>query len=93
MLKIKDFELDKTNTTVLLITRVEEKETRAGKPYCCIEFSDGESTIKANAWDSTKEGFTSKYPERTLVSATLYTKLYEGRTDYQLQSCSAPTEQ
>ena len=92
MLKIKDFELDKTNTTVLLITRVEEKETRAGKPYCCIEFSDGESTIKANAWDSTKEGFTSKYPERTLVSATLYTKLYEGRTDYQLQSCSAPTE-
>lgn len=33
-----------------------------------------------------------KYPERTLVSATLYTKLYEGRTDYQLQSCSAPTE-
>ena len=29
MLKIKDFELDKTNTTVLLITRVEEKETRA----------------------------------------------------------------
>ena len=79
MLKIKDFELDKTNTTVLLITRVEEKETRAGKPYCCIEFSDGESTIKANAWDSTKEGFTSKYPERTLVSATLYTKLYEDR--------------
>ena len=92
MLKIKDFELDKTNNTVLLITRVEEKKTRAGKPYCCIEFSDGESTIKANAWDSTKEGFTSKYPERTLVSATLYTKLYEGRTDYQLQSCSAPTE-
>ena len=37
MLKIKDFELDKTNNTVLLITRVEEKETRAGKPYCCIE--------------------------------------------------------
>lgn len=92
MLKIKDFKLDESNKTVLLITKVEERETKTRKAYCCIEFSDGETIIEAKAWDSTKEGFTSKYPERTLVSATIYTKIYEGRMDYQLQNCSIPSE-
>ena len=81
-LKIKELELNKKTSTVVLLQSVEESETKSGRPYCRLTLSDGESTIVANLWDTEKAKL--KVEEKTLISAELYPKMYQENVSYEL---------
>lgn len=80
--KIKDLELNKKTTTVVLLQAVEESETKTGRPYCKLTLSDGETTVTANIWDTEKANL--KVPERSLMTCELYPKMYQESVSYEV---------
>lgn len=80
--KIKDLQENQKSATVVLLTSIDEKETKGGKPYCVFALSDGESQIEAKLWNNAKTDV--KVEEKTLITAELYPKEYQGALSYEL---------
>lgn len=80
--KIKELPENQKTTTVVLLALIEEKETRAGKPYCELTLSDGETQIQAKLWNNAKADV--KVEEKSLITAELYPKVYQGALSYEL---------
>lgn len=80
--KIKELPENQKTTTVVLLALIEEKETRAGKPYCELTLSDGETQIQAKLWNNAKADV--KVEEKSLITAELYPKEYQGALSYEL---------
>ena len=66
-MKIKELPMDQKTTITLLLTSIEEKETRNSSPYCTLTLTDGIDTIIAQLWNTKKENV--KVQEKTLTSA------------------------
>lgn len=81
-IKIKDMKQDQKTSTVVLLTAIEEKETKGGSPYCRLTLCDGETQIQANLWNKTKADV--KVPEKTLITVELYPKLYQEALSYEV---------
>lgn len=81
-LKIKDLPLNEKTTTVVLLTSIEERKTKNGDAYCHLFFTDGDTQIGANLWNTAKSGM--KIPEKPLLSVELYPKLYQGALSYEV---------
>ena len=73
-MKIKELPMDQKTTITLLLTSIEEKETRNSSPYCTLTLTDGIDTIIAQLWNTKKENV--KVQEKTLISAEIYKKMY-----------------
>ena len=83
--KIKDFQLDQRITTVMLLTGVEERETRTpGKYFCKFSLTDGERQIEANLWNHTKAEV--QVPEKSPITVEIYPKLYQETISYEVYS-------
>lgn len=80
--KFKELEENKKTATVALLTLIEEKETKGGKPYCVLTLSDGESTIEAKLWNNAKADVAVE--EKSLITAELYPKEYQGTLSYEV---------
>ena len=50
-MKIKELPMDQKTTITLLLTSIEEKETRNSSPYCTLTLTDGIDTIIAQLWN------------------------------------------
>lgn len=89
--KIKDFSMNETASTVLLVEKIEQCMTKNNSPYCKIQFTDGESRITSNLWSSEKKDV--KMQEGQLATVTLYLKEYMERKSYEIQNYSdAPAD-
>lgn len=88
--KLKELELNKKTTTVVLLQAIEESETKSGRPYCKLTLSDGDTTVTANIWDTAKEGF--KIPEKSLMTAEVYPKMYQESVSYEVYRYGAAPE-
>ena len=44
-MKIKELPMDQKTTITLLLTSIEEKETRNSSPYCTLTLTDGIDTL------------------------------------------------
>lgn len=87
-IKFKDMEADKKVTTVVLLVSIEERETRTpGKYYCQLTLSDGEREVGAKLWNHTKAEV--KVPERSLITAEIYPKLYRDELSFEVFSYGA----
>ena len=64
-MKIKELPMDQKTTITLLLTSIEEKETRNSSPYCTLTLTDGIDTIIAQLWNTKKENV--KVQEKTLI--------------------------
>ena len=51
MIKIRDMEVGKSYSTVLVVISATARETRAKKPYLQMEFFDGTDSISGNYWN------------------------------------------
>lgn len=51
MIKIRDMEVGKSYSTVLVVISATARETRAKKPYLALELYDGTDKINSNFWD------------------------------------------
>lgn len=81
-MKIKELPMDQKTSIVLLLIAVEEKETRNSSPYCTFTLTDGTDTIIAQLWNTTKANV--KVSEKTLITADIYTKLYNEAASYEI---------
>lgn len=81
-MKFNELQVNEKSSTVALLTMIEEKETKAGCPYCRLHLSDGETQIEANLWNNTKGDV--KVPEKTLVTVQLYPKIYKDCLSYEV---------
>lgn len=72
-MKIKDI-TEKGTTLFLLVKGVEEKNTKAGKPYVVMNLADGTAEIQAKLWDTTVSK-VSTLPG-TVISATITVDSY-----------------
>lgn len=89
--KLKELPLDQKTTTVVLLESVEERETRGKKAYCSLTISDGETQATAQLWNMTKEDFS--VDEKSLMTVTLYPKLYNDARSYEVfYFAAAPAE-
>ena len=91
-IKFRDMKADEKVQTVVLLVSVEERETRTpGKYYCQLTLSDGEQEIGAKLWNCTKAEVA--VPERSLISAEIYPKIYKEELSFEVYSyCPAPGE-
>lgn len=80
--KIKELELNKKTTTVVLLQAIEESETKSGRPYCKLTLSDGVTSVTANIWDTEKAQI--KVAEKSLMTAELYPKMYQESVSYEV---------
>ena len=88
-LKIKDLPEDQKTSTVVLLVAITEKETKSGKPFCRLTLTDGETQIEANLWNNAKSDV--KVEEKSLITAELYPKQYQGALSYEVfRYSSAP---
>ena len=81
-MKIKELPMDQKTTITLLLTSIEEKETRNSSPYCTLTLTDGIDTIIAQLWNTKKENV--KVQEKTLISAEIYKKMYNESVSYEV---------
>lgn len=51
MIKIRDMEVGKSYSTVLVVISATARETRAKKPYLALELYDGTDKVNSNFWD------------------------------------------
>lgn len=72
-MKIKDI-TEKETTLYLLVKGVEEKNTKAGKPYVVMHLADGSEEIQAKLWDTTVS-MVSTLPG-TVINATVTVDSY-----------------
>lgn len=54
-MKIKELPMDQKTTITLLLTSIEEKETRNSSPYCTLTLTDGIDNIIAQLWNTKKK--------------------------------------
>lgn len=80
--KFKELTECQKTPTVALLTLIEEKETKGGKPYCVFTLSDGESQIEAKLWNNAKADV--KVEEKSLITIELYPKEYQGILSYEV---------
>ena len=81
-MKIKELPMDQKTTITLLLTSIEEKETRNSSPYCTLTLTDGIDNIIAQLWNTKKENV--KVQEKTLISAEIYKKMYNESVSYEV---------
>ena len=63
MLKIKDFVVNATIETTLVVISATARETKAKKPYLQLELYDGYATIQGNYWD----WISGKIPDKNAI--------------------------
>lgn len=83
-MKIREIEKNQTVQIDLLVRKIEDKTTKAGKGYVVWELTDGEKTISANMWDMTVEKLQS-HNYGTVGSVYLFTITvgeYNGQPNY-----------
>lgn len=81
-MKIKELPMDQKTKITLLLISIEEKETRGRSPYCSFTLTDGTDTILAQLWNTQKKNV--KVAEKTLITAEIYTKLYNEAPSYEI---------
>lgn len=87
-MKIRDF--NEKETTVLLLTGVEEKTTTTGKSYVVLSLSDGTETISAKMWETDKNAI--KAESGSLVKVSIKVGSFQGKKDYVVSSCEVQPE-
>nr|WP_303182492.1 HD domain-containing protein [Lachnoclostridium phocaeense] len=81
-MKISELKLDQKQEIVLLLERIEERETKSGGAFCKFTLTDGEKEISANLWNTKKEEV--RVPEKSLIIAEIYVKLYQDQLSYEV---------
>ncbi len=66
---------------LLLLTNIEEKQTKTGAAYCKFTLSDGESIIEANTWNVGKDNCGVE--EKTVIAIELSAKMYQDSLSYE----------
>ena len=70
MVSFREMEVDNEYTREVLVLSINEKTARNGKPFTEIELSDGESTITARKFDTSKKDLAEEGVEAETVALT-----------------------
>lgn len=91
---INTMEAGKTYDTLVLVTDITQRDTKAGKPYCIFSISDGKTTVTANRFSdktlSTLE--TNQTYLKKVCEISLETSLYNGGMSYIIKSVKPADE-
>ena len=76
-LRLTDLDMEKEVYACLplLVTDVEEKKTKAGKPYCILRVTDGQQEESVYVWDKDTEEVRNEYKGK-ILNLTLMTGQY-----------------
>lgn len=89
MIKIRDMEVGKSYSTVLVVISATARETRAKKPYLALELYDGTDKINSNFWDWAGKVIPEK---NAILNVSAQLTEYLGTPQLNIKSMSTNTE-
>lgn len=79
-------ELDTTFTRPVVITNIEERMSKTGKPYVQFTFNDGETEIAANLFNTSKEQIKEKNIDKlSVVDVTFSVSNYNNKKSFKVE--------
>src|SRR5574344_1877533 len=89
MIKIRDMEVGKSYSTVLVVISATARETRAKKPYLALELYDGTDKVNSNYWDWAGKVIPEK---NSILNVNAQLTEYLGTPQLNIKSMTTNTE-
>ena len=89
MIKIRDMEVGKSYSTVLVVISATARETRAKKPYLALELYDGTDKVNSNFWDWAGKVIPEK---NSILNVTAQVTEWQGTKQLNVKGMTTNTE-